>query len=75
VSEILNRFKQVNISEYPDVHLLTDEADTILWVLLIGEEQLGIDAMSASEVANVITHVLSQEGSIKTARRSGSDIE
>ena len=54
-------FRQVNVSAYPDVHLLTDEVDTILWVLLVGEEQLGIDAMSASEVANAITYVFRKD--------------
>lgn len=55
VNELAERFQQVDVSEYPDVHLLVDDLDVILWVLLVAGEKLEVEAMSATEIASVAT--------------------
>jgi hypothetical protein len=56
VSDLVPRFQKVDVGEYPDVHLLTDELDAALWVLMVGAEKLGLSDFTASEVSDVLTH-------------------
>jgi len=55
-NELRNRYGAVDVSGYPDVHLLTDDLDVALWVLLVGSEKLEIESLTAAEIAEVATH-------------------
>lgn len=56
MSDIVDRYQKVDIGEYPDVHLLADDLDVVLWVMLVGSEKLGLTEMTAAQVADVATH-------------------
>lgn len=57
MSDVTSRFKKVDVSSFPDIHLLDDDLDVVLWVLVVGHEKLNIPSMSAAEVADVATTV------------------
>ena len=56
-SSVVDRFRQVDVAGYPDVHLLESDLDVVLWVLLVASERLSIDRMTAAQVADVATFV------------------
>jgi hypothetical protein len=57
VTDVELRFSKVDVSRYPDIHLIADDLDAVLWVLVVGEELAGVSSMTASDVASVATHV------------------
>lgn len=56
-SDLLSRFRQVDVSSFPDVHMLEEDLDVALWVLLVAQECLSIHSMTAAEVGDVATAV------------------
>lgn len=57
MNQLIGQFQRVDVSGYPDIHLLSDDIDAVLWILLVGHEKAGQDTMSAAEVAEVSTRV------------------
>lgn len=55
LSDLVERMKEVDVGEYPDVHQL-DDLGVALWVLLVAWEKLG-ETLSADEVAVASTRV------------------
>lgn len=57
MSDVISRFEGVDVSSFPDVHLLDDDLDVALWVLVVAHEQLSVSSMTAAEIADVVTLV------------------
>lgn len=56
-SSVLQKFSKVNEEELPDFHSLKSPLEWGLWVLYVGKEQLGINQMSAEDIAWVIREI------------------
>jgi len=55
VSDFVKRFMEVDVGDYPDVHLLVEDLDVVLWILLVANERLSVQSMTAAEIAEVST--------------------
>lgn len=56
-AEFLEKFRNTDTKEYPDVHALSTLLDKSLWILLIAKEQISIPYLCCGDIARVLTEV------------------
>jgi len=56
--DIINEFKKIDTSRYPNFYTLKKPSDKAFWVLLLAKEELEIRKLTAEQIASIIRDVL-----------------
>ncbi len=57
IVELLKKFRDVNISDFPDFYCYNKPFEKSLWVLWVVKEKLGIKRLSAEEIASIMRDI------------------
>lgn len=75
--EWLEKFREIDISKYPNVHDLS-LPNQALWLLLVAKERIGLSYLSAWDVAHVLTEVygvsVAPQGVLYALRHCGKKV-
>lgn len=55
--DVVDRFREIDVSDFPDFHALQTHLERGLWVLLVAKEKMGTRKLDAEQIASVIRDV------------------
>ena len=76
--DILNKFKEVDVSDFPDFYTYETPLEKSLWVLWVAKEKLEIKKLDAEQIASIIRDVkeisIDAKSIVKAFNRAGDKI-
>ncbi len=57
IENVIRRFRETDVSDFPDFHVYGNRLDMALWVLWVAKEKLRIRKLSAEQIASIVTDV------------------
>jgi len=52
--DIISRFKEVDLSDFPDFYSYATPLQRVLWVLWVAKEKMGVERLTAEQIASII---------------------